>query len=245
MSLFVSFFLPFPSLSHQFRSSPKPGPFLYEKHFLLLLLHPSLPLTLPSLAITYFPPSPSARKFPSSPEVTTGSASQIHSEAKIYTHITLVLRLLSRCHLILQLPVPVPVPPLVGSVDSSSSIKKRRFFYFISLFLTVPISPPDLSSQSLLSFPILSPLESSISPSPVPGFTFPLSLAPRLCPPPGRLPAGPAAGARGAPLGPPAPDFLAPPRRSPGFAGEGGPLWRRRQRGWRPRWSGFLHSFSR
>ncbi len=147
---------------------------MYEKHFPLFLFSLSFFLTLSSLAITYFFLLPSACKFFLSFEVLSGSPLQIHLEAKIFTHITLVSSLLFRCHFIFQLPVPVLIFLLLGFLDSSSSIKKRRFFYLFPLFFTVPISPSDSSSQFLPSLLPCSFSEFSIFPSRVLVFTFPL-----------------------------------------------------------------------
>jgi Sec-independent protein secretion pathway component TatC len=99
----------------------------------------------------------------------SGSASQIHLEAKIYTHIPLVPRSIFRRHSIPQLPVIVLVPVRTGIVDGPSSTRKRRPFGAIPMFFSSPIRPPDLSSQFLILFPISSSSESSISIAPASG----------------------------------------------------------------------------
>ncbi len=119
----------------------------------------------------------------------SGSASQIHLEAKIHTHIPLVPRSISRRHSIPQPPVIVSVPVRTGIVDGPSSTRKRRPSGAIPMFFSSPIRPPDLSSQFLILFPILPPFE------------FPIFVAPAsgLCAPTGRSKRGPLGG--GATLG--------------------------------------------
>ena len=153
----------FPLVFYQSRLSIKPGLFFYEKKFLLLIFYLSSPSTPLNLFSTYFFISPSACKSFLSLEMISGSASQTHSEAKIYTYISLVLRSIFRCHFISQLPVIISIFIQMGIVDGPSLIKKRGISYFISMFFSSPICPPDLLSQFPTLFPIPFSSESSIS----------------------------------------------------------------------------------
>ena len=130
----------------------KSGLFFYEKDSVLSIFFLSLFLIILNLFLIHFVILPSVSSFFISYEMVTGSALQIHLEAKIYMYISLALRLIFWFHFIFQLPVIVLVLIWTGIVDGLFSIRKRGFFYFIFMFFSSIISFSDLLSQLFIFF---------------------------------------------------------------------------------------------
>jgi Sec-independent protein secretion pathway component TatC len=154
ISSLTTFPFPFPFIIYQFRLFPKPGPYMFEKHLSIYFSPLSFILPFLSLFLTYFPILPSARKY--LPSLEASSSLHLHLEAKVDKYSSLVPSLFPSSSFFFQLPFFFFLTSIGGFLNFGTLVKKRKFVYFISLFLSIFLSTPDFFSQFpfiLLFFP--------------------------------------------------------------------------------------------
>ncbi len=157
VSLIGGFILSFPVVFHQFWSFIKPGLRKNEVKAVRGISFFTALLFFSGVLFGYFVIAPLSLQFLGNYEL-----SDVESKITIMSYMKLVASITLAAGIIFQLPVVVYFLSKIGIVTPELLRKYRRHALVVVLIISAIITPPDLTSQVLVSLPVLLLYEISI-----------------------------------------------------------------------------------
>jgi sec-independent protein translocase protein TatC len=161
LSLFSSFFLIIPIICHQIYGFISPGLLNSEKRLVILILSFSPILFYIGGFFVLYIVMPKAWEFFVSYE-NRNLQIPVILEAKISEYLNLVIQFMLAFGVAFQLPVIMVILCIMGVIESSFLVQKRRVSIVIIFIAAAIFTPPDVISQIALAIPLLLLYEISI-----------------------------------------------------------------------------------
>lgn len=161
LTLIVALLFILPCIVYQLWLFISPGLHKEERAFITSTIIGSMLFVFMGYIITYNIIIPHAWKFFLSFE-THGDPIALYLEARVLDYLAFILRLIFILNILSQVPIMILVGLHLEMIQPKQLINARRLLYLIALIIATLFSPPDIFSQLILWFFLISILEISL-----------------------------------------------------------------------------------